>query len=203
MTPPSGLILQNKSFRNFFFSVSSDHSCFFISSPTQNAIQKNYFSHLGPHPSFWWANGGSMMVFTVSSIPEKTGQLLSYTFSSNLSKWPPRLNKPEESSYASQCLHCPTLWDLMLGRIEPMSEYNTQAKTQVPKCISSVVSIGPPDPTTIGAGFYTPWPYTELQTPTYRSSAHISIQTSIQHISPGNAPRTLILPLKSAEGAQF
>jgi hypothetical protein len=25
---------------------------FFISSPTQNAIQKNHFSHLGPHPSF-------------------------------------------------------------------------------------------------------------------------------------------------------
>jgi hypothetical protein len=41
----------------------------------------------------------------------------------------------------------------MLGRIEPMSEYNTHAKTQVPKYISSVISLGPPDPTTIGAEF--------------------------------------------------
>jgi hypothetical protein len=53
-----------KSFRNFFFSVSTDHS----SSPTQNAVQNNYFSHLGPHPS---------------------DQLLNYTFSSNLAKWSP------------------------------------------------------------------------------------------------------------------
>ncbi|SAL95134.1 hypothetical protein [Absidia glauca] len=41
----------------------------------------------------------------------------------------------------------------MLGRIEPTSEYNTHAKTQVPECISSVISLGPPDPTTIGAEF--------------------------------------------------
>jgi hypothetical protein len=32
----------------------------------------------------------------------------------------------------------------MLGRIEPMSEYNTHTKTQVPKCIRSVISLGPP-----------------------------------------------------------
>ncbi|SAM01781.1 hypothetical protein [Absidia glauca] len=90
----------------------------------------------------------------------------------------------------------------MLDRIEPMTEYNTQAKTQVPKGIGSVTSLGPPDPTTIGAEFMH-YPSFHLQTPTDRSRAHISIQTSIQHISPGNAPRPLILPLKRPEGAQF
>jgi hypothetical protein len=39
------------------------------------------------------------------------------------------------------------------GRIEPVSEYNTHAKTQVPKCIGSVMSLGPPDPTTLGVEF--------------------------------------------------
>ncbi|SAM03435.1 hypothetical protein [Absidia glauca] len=49
----------------------------------------------------------------------------------------------------------------MLGRIDPMTEYNTQAKTQVPKGINSVISLGPPDPTTIGAEFMRPCAYTE------------------------------------------
>ncbi|SAM03451.1 hypothetical protein [Absidia glauca] len=35
-----------------------------------------------------------------------------------------------------------------------MTEYNTQAKTRLPKGISSVISLGPPDPTTIGARVY-------------------------------------------------
>ncbi|SAM05107.1 hypothetical protein [Absidia glauca] len=89
----------------------------------------------------------------------------------------------------------------MLGRIEPMSEYNTHAKTQVPMCISSVMSLRTPDPTTIG----TPRAYRSyhIQTPTDRSRAYRSIQTSIQHISPGNAPRRLILPLKQPAGAPF
>ncbi|SAM06177.1 hypothetical protein [Absidia glauca] len=97
----------------------------------------------------------------------------------------------------------------MLGRIEPMTEYNTQAKTQVPKCIGSVISLGSPDPTTIGAelmhamSLRRAYPSYHLQPPTDRSRPHISIQTSIQHISPGNAPRPLILPLKRPEGAQF
>ncbi|SAM03645.1 hypothetical protein [Absidia glauca] len=97
----------------------------------------------------------------------------------------------------------------MLGRIEPMTEYNTHAKTQVPKGISSVISLGPLDPTTIGAEFMQAlslrqaYPSWHLQPPIDRSRAHTSIQTSIQRISPGNAPRPLILPLKSAAGAQF
>ncbi|SAM07914.1 hypothetical protein [Absidia glauca] len=36
-----------------------------------------------------------------------------------------------------------------------------------------------------------------------RRCSTISIQTSIQHIPPGNAPRPLILPLKQPAGAQF
>ncbi|SAL98993.1 hypothetical protein [Absidia glauca] len=72
----------------------------------------------------------------------------------------------------------------MLGTIEPTSKYNTHAKTQVPKS---------PEPT--------PHIIFKLRQiarePTYLS------KLPIQHISPGNAPRPLILPLKQPAGAQF
>ncbi|SAM08740.1 hypothetical protein [Absidia glauca] len=81
----------------------------------------------------------------------------------------------------------------MLGRIEPMSEYNTHTKAQGPKFIQSVSSPGPPDPTTVPLTSYS-----NSDRPIHRF-----IQTSIQHISPGNATRPLILPLKQPDGAQF
>ncbi|SAM06179.1 hypothetical protein [Absidia glauca] len=69
----------------------------------------------------------------------------------------------------------------MLGRIEPMSENGVSA---------------PPEPTLS-------LPLIPTSTPIDRSRAHMSIQTSSQNISPGNAPRPLILRLKFTAGAQF
>jgi hypothetical protein len=129
-----GIPLKTAGRANFFFVVSSDHS-FFISSPTQNAIQSLYHH-------------------------------------------PPELLHPPSNPTLCTPLKLP----FHIRRYSNFNHYRTHATLP---------------------HYYPLVPLISSSNSARPFQTHISIQTSTQHISPGNQPRPLILPLKPAAGAQF